>query len=217
MSAPPFSSTSIEGLHVIPPRSERYPVKANSVEIGIATVYDGSENYRCAMPLWCATATEVHRLIPSSEVMVFGPAPPEDCPKARWVWGDIGRETLAAAKRYLDDHKIGGSWSYLKEPALLKVAMMGMTEYRLLLYGASLPTHEPTPLPCCPGPGPYRPMRPSPGTLGAMPPSQVMSSVHSRPRCGLAATRTFWRLAADGLAMELEHPSLYGLPRALRG
>jgi hypothetical protein len=68
-------------------------------------------------------------------MVLFGPVPSDDCAIARWVWGDLGRDTSRAADQYLGKHHIGGSWAYLKVPALLKVAMLGMVQYRLLLYG----------------------------------------------------------------------------------
>lgn len=109
--------------------------KPAGARVAIATIYDGSEEYRCAMPLWCITAGEISMIIPSSEVVVLGPRPPDDCTQARWVWGAVGEETLRAAGEYLNSNKVGGDWSYLKRPALLKIAMMGLVQYRLLLYG----------------------------------------------------------------------------------
>ena len=102
--------------------------------MAIATLYDGSEQYRCALPLWCATATELRTIIPASEIMILSPAAPGECPPARWVWGEVGREVHEAAARYLAAHHIGGTWAYLKQPVLLKLALLGMTQYSLLVF-----------------------------------------------------------------------------------
>ena len=110
------------------------------VEVAIATVFDGSTNYRCALPLWCITATETSKIIPASEVVVFSDAlNREDCPEARWIWGHLGKETLHAVRKYATRMLIQGDWAFLKESALLKIAMLGLTQYDLIVYGESAP------------------------------------------------------------------------------
>ena len=107
--------------------------KPDPFDVAIATVHDGTERYRCAMPLWCLSATALTKVIPRSRIVLFG-EPSEDCPTALRLWGTVGRETAAAAEAYLKRTAIGGSWSYLRRPALLKLGILGLTRFQLILY-----------------------------------------------------------------------------------
>ena len=108
--------------------------------IAIVTVYDGSKAYQCSMVLWCASALRLKaRLAAGAEIVVMSPSNVRspDCPHARYEWGSGGKATAAAVTSYLRRHSAAtghGSWSYLKRPALLKVAAFSLVQYDLLLY-----------------------------------------------------------------------------------
>ncbi|KAL3892853.1 MAG: hypothetical protein SGPRY_014720, partial [Prymnesium sp.] len=121
------------------------------MSVGIATVFDGSINYICAMPLWCASASELSRVIPDSRVVIFGQHKSEDCPNAQYIWGKVGEDTYDAAKRYLNRTQVSGGWAYLKMSALLKVGVLALDQFKLILYAdmdsdlQPLGPHHPTP------------------------------------------------------------------------
>ena len=105
--------------------------------VGLATLWDGSVDHECALPLWCQQARTLAKHLPlpwEARVVVMAPQPSAECPDADFVWRN---ETLAASTEYLA--RLGraaseGSWAYLRTAVMLKWQMFALTQFDLVLY-----------------------------------------------------------------------------------
>ena len=101
--------------------------------MGLVTLWDGSENHECALPLWCQQAHRLAAKIPPpwrTQLVVMAPKSSAEC-NASYVWSN---DTARANRAYLDRTPIKGSWSYLKHCTLLKWGVFALSHLDLVLY-----------------------------------------------------------------------------------
>ena len=101
-------------------------------KVAIASVWDGGEGYKCAVPLWCQGATRLTALVPDAELVLVSPKVSEDCMHAVHVHPT---RTVAASTGYLQRHGFGSAHTRKFDVSnLLKVALFSLEQYQLLLY-----------------------------------------------------------------------------------
>ena len=101
--------------------------------LGLVTLWDGSANHECALPLWCQQAHRLAAKIPPpwrTQLVVMAPKSSGEC-NASYVWSN---DTARANRAYLDRTPIEGSWSYLKHCTLLKWGVFALSHLDLVLY-----------------------------------------------------------------------------------
>lgn len=106
------------------------------VRTAIATVFDGSPSYACALPLWCQQAAELSSQLRNSSLLLLtrNASASADCPGARLLWDWRAQAVAVAMRAYFERQPIRGSWRSLKTAALLKLACIGMAEFDLILF-----------------------------------------------------------------------------------
>jgi hypothetical protein len=119
-----------------PPNVRHFAPRATasaSKLMGLVTLWDGSENHECALPLWCQQAHRLAAKIPPpwrTQLVVMAPKSSAEC-NASYVWSN---DTARANRAYLDRTPIKGSWSYLKHCTLLKWGVFALSHLDLVLY-----------------------------------------------------------------------------------
>lgn len=119
-----------------PPNVRHFAPRATasaSKLMGLVTLWDGSENHECALPLWCQQAHRLAAKIPPpwrTQLVVMAPKSSAEC-NASYVWSN---NTARANRAYLDRTPIKGSWSYLKHCTLLKWGVFALSHLDLVLY-----------------------------------------------------------------------------------
>jgi len=106
----------------------------SSMHTAIATIFDGSELYTCALPLWCQQATHLAALMGNSTVVVVTRNASADCPTAQMRWGSAASRAMRAAMMYLRRHEVLGGWRKLGWAVLLKISVMALTDFDLILF-----------------------------------------------------------------------------------
>lgn len=105
--------------------------------VGIATLWDGSVDHECALPLWCQQARKLQKHLPppwEARLVIMAPQQSAECPDAEFAWRN---ETLTGSTEYLT--RLGraaseGSWAYLRSAVMLKWQMFALTQFDLVLY-----------------------------------------------------------------------------------
>lgn len=100
---------------------------------GLVTLWDGSADHECALPLWCQQARRLADKVPSpwrTELVVLAPKSSDEC-NASYVWQS---DTARANAAYLARTPIKGSWFYLKHCTLLKWGVFALSHLDLVLY-----------------------------------------------------------------------------------
>lgn len=100
-----------------------------NARVAIATVWDGGDSYKCAIPLWCQSASEISKVIPSSELLIITPKASAYCPEAIQMHPKIMRD---AVQKYLTRHGFGVSGAHTA--MLQKFALFSLTRYELILF-----------------------------------------------------------------------------------
>ena len=101
--------------------------------LGLVTLWDGSPNHECALPLWCQQAHRLARNIPPpwrTQLVVMAPRSSGEC-NASYIWNN---DTADANAAYLARTPIKGSWAYLKSCVLLKWSVFALGHLDLVLY-----------------------------------------------------------------------------------
>ena len=112
--------------------------------MAVVTLWDGSLEHECALPLWCAKAARLASHLKQKivttwavSVVIMAPHQSTECPNATYVWH---KETLQASKQYAANQGSGGagahatSWRLLHHAVMLKWQLFALTQYDLLLY-----------------------------------------------------------------------------------
>ena len=102
--------------------------------LAIATLWDGSAQYECALLLWCESARKLGAALGRpTQPVVLAPHQSPECPEARYVWRD---DTLHALRSWVErtGAKSVGSWRYLSGSTLLKWGVFALTDYEVVLF-----------------------------------------------------------------------------------
>ena len=113
-----------------------------ALSVAIATLWDGSPSYECALLLWCRSAMSLARLVNASLVVVGTTEQSVDCPLASYVWPADVADAAAAYSAYLakwqgrvpHTGRVRRLRGILCEPNLLKISLLGMTQFDVVLF-----------------------------------------------------------------------------------
>ncbi|KAL1499051.1 hypothetical protein AB1Y20_013567 [Prymnesium parvum] len=138
LPSPPFPSPPSPPLSS--PSRPSPPERPFSV--AIATLWEGSSSYRCALLLWCSSAQRLRLAVNASALLVLSSAPSSpDCPSATFLWPTAFLPAAAAYSRALARaHPRLARHLLLPPPAppllphLLKFALLGLTQYDVVFF-----------------------------------------------------------------------------------
>ena len=110
------------------------PLQPLELRLALATLWDGSARFACALPLWCRSAHDFgHAVLTNVTVVIIMPpsARAQGCSGARSHWPETVQEAMRGyVMRYQD------SQLYVRTMAatILKLAVFGLTDYELVFY-----------------------------------------------------------------------------------